>query len=97
MNDDIKVLAMLLRYAQRRMVAVMGQVLSCLGDDAMVAHAIVGRLEAQGLVYSEGVTVRLTFPGFAHAVAAAATLKNATVHSLGRRSAARRSPRSHAA
>jgi hypothetical protein len=97
MNDDIKVLAMLFRYAQRRMVAVMGQVQSCLGDDALIANAIVARLEGQGLVYSEGVTVRLTLAGFAHAVAAAATMKTATVHSLGRRAMARRSPRSHAA
>jgi predicted transcriptional regulator len=94
MNDDIKVLAMLLRYSQRRMVSVIGQVESCLDGDAGTAQAVVTRLGEQGLVYVEGVSVRLTFPGFACAVAATATLKNATVHRLGRR---RASSRSHAA
>ena len=97
MNDDIKVLAMLLRYAQRRMVAVMGMVQSCLDGEAATAHAVVARLAAKGLVYSEGVSVRLTFPGFAHAVAAAATVKGASVHRLGRYQGGARGSRSHAA
>jgi hypothetical protein len=97
MNDDIKLLAMLLRYSQRHMVAVMGQVQSCLDGDAGIAQAVVARLESQGLVYAEGVTVRLTFAGFAHAVAASARPKPASVRRLGRLRAVARGARSHAA
>jgi hypothetical protein len=83
MNDDIKLLSMLLRYAQRRMVAVEAQVQAHLGGDLTVARAALARLERQGLVYVEGAAVRLTLPGFAHAVSAAQV--PASVHRLGRR------------
>lgn len=69
MNDDIKLLGMLLGYARRRMVAVLGQVEARLGRDAKAVGAAVGRLERMGLVYLDGATVRLTLQGFAHAVA----------------------------
>jgi Mn-dependent DtxR family transcriptional regulator len=69
MNDDIKLLGMLLGYARRRMVAGTGQVAARLGHDADAARAAVARLEARGLVYVHGAAVRLTLPGFAHAVA----------------------------
>ena len=46
MNDDIKLLGMLLGYARRRMVAVLGQVEARLGRDAKAVGAAVGRLNA---------------------------------------------------
>jgi len=90
MNHDMKLLAMLLGYSQRRMVAVVGQVESCLGCDTEGARAALARLERHGLLYVEGVTVRLTLPGFAYASAmgtraTTGTTKGASVHRLGRR------------
>ena len=87
MNDDIKLLAMLLRYSQRHMVAVLGQAQSTLGGPSEAAAAAVARLERHGLVYTDGVTLRLTLPGFARALAASAVMKPASVHRLGRRTA----------
>jgi hypothetical protein len=89
MNDDIKILSMLLQYSQRRMVAVFGQLQAQLRGDAEAVQAAVSWLERQGLVYVEAPTVRLTLPGFAHAVSAAS--KPASVHRLGRRVHALRS------
>jgi hypothetical protein len=70
MNDDLKLLAMLLDHAHRRAPAVIGQVEEHFGGDALGARAALAQLERAGLVYLEGSTVRLTFPGFARAVAA---------------------------
>ena len=71
MNHDMKLLSMLLRYSQRRMVVSFGLVQAHLLGDARAARQAVRRLEREGLVYVDGVTVRLTLPGFAFAVSGA--------------------------
>ncbi len=83
MNDDIKLLSMLLRYSQRRMVVSIGLIQAHFVGDPVVARLVIDRLERQGLVYVDGVTVRLTLPGFARAVALAA--RPASIHRLGKR------------
>jgi hypothetical protein len=92
MNDDIKLLSMLYRYSQRRMVVSLGLVQAHFIGDAALTRTVVDRLEQRGLVYVDGVTVRLTLPGFARAVSASAPV--ASVHRLRKRPAA---PRSRAA
>ena len=87
-DDDIKLLSMLLRYSQRRMVVFLGLVQAHFIGDADVARAAVERLAHQGLVYMQGVTVRLSLPGFAHAVRLSASegaSRRASVHPLGKR------------
>jgi hypothetical protein len=69
MNDDMKLLSMLLLYSQRRMVVSLGLLQAHSFGDAKVARAVVARLSRRGLVYVEGPTVRLTLLGFASAVA----------------------------
>ncbi len=69
MNDDIKLLGMLLSYARRRMVTALSQVEARFDHDAKAARFAVIRLERRGSVYVEGGTLRLTLRGFAHAVA----------------------------
>jgi hypothetical protein len=72
MNDDIKLLSMLLRYSERRMVVSLGLLQAHWVGDATAARAVVARLARRGLLYIEGPTVRLTLPGFALAVSEAA-------------------------
>ena len=81
MNNDSSLLALLFRYSQRRLVPGLSQVRAYFDNDDAAALATVSRLERRGLVYVQGLTVRLTLPGFAHAVAAAS--KPASVHRLG--------------
>jgi hypothetical protein len=80
MNDDIRILSMLLRFSQRRMVAVVEQVYAHVGSGNAVRLALA-RLERQGLIYSEGPSLRLTMAGLATAVAVNAGTA-ATVHSI---------------
>jgi hypothetical protein len=72
MNDDIKLLLLLLRYSQRRMVVSLGLVQAHLVGDALATRTAIQRLEARGLIYLDGVTVRLSMLGFAMAVRLAA-------------------------
>jgi hypothetical protein len=94
MNDDIRILTMLLRFSQRHMVAVPEQVYAHVGNTESVL-ASMSRLEQQGLIYLEGPSVRLTMAGLASAVAAnaAPNAERASVHPLRRGGAFR----SHAA
>jgi hypothetical protein len=89
MNDDIRILSMLLRFSQRRMIAVPEQVYAHVGNSEQVVSALT-RLQREGLIYVEGPSIRLSLSGFARAVAWAPT---ASVHRLGRA----RSDRSRAA
>ena len=95
MNHDTQILSMLLRLAQRRMVAVLEQVYAHVGNPEVVNETLA-QMERAGLVFQDGPAVRLTLPGFAHAVALSASTPPASVHPL-RRADRRRSPRSHAA
>ncbi len=78
MNDDIRLLSMLLRYSQRRMVVSLGLLQAHFVGDATSARQVVARLSRLGLVYVEGPAVRLTLPGFACAVAGASVPASAT-------------------
>ncbi len=69
MNDDLRLLSMLLSYSQRRMVVSLGLLQAHFVGDARAARDVVARLSKRGLVYVEGPAVRLTLPGFAYAVA----------------------------
>ena len=89
MNHDVTLLSMLLRYSQRRMVVSLGLIQAHLVGDAQLAQEVVDRLTQKGLVYRDGVTVRLTLPGFAHAVGLAA--RRASVHPIGKRPPSARS------
>ncbi len=93
MNDGMKLLSMLLGYAQRHMVVSLGLIQAHFVGDAAAARGVIAQLSRQGLVYVEGPSVRLTLLGFARAVAASRETQG-TVHDLGHRS---RSPRSRAA
>ena len=99
MNHDTQILSMLLRFAQRRMIAVLEQVYAHVGDAQAVASTLAS-LERAGLLFQEGPAVRLTMPGFAHALALAASTRRASVHPLRRDRRDRRAvgrSRSHAA
>lgn len=78
MNDDLRLLSMLLRYSQRRMVVSLGLLQAHFVGDAVAARAVISRLSRLGLLYVEGPAVRLTLAGFA--VASSHAPAPASVH-----------------
>lgn len=74
MQPEIAVLRALLRLARRRTPATLEQILLRVGVDAPAARRALASLARAGLVHRTPEGPRLTLPGFAVAVATAASV-----------------------